>query len=196
MNVRERITAPLMELRASAEELVRLNVELLAAELKAKGARYAGALALLVGAGVLALYALGFALTTIAVALSLILPLWLSLLIVTVLLALVVLVLVLAGRAQFRKAGAPVPEMAVAEAQATVQMVKSQVGQSAGAVGPLFARSPGPVRPEGQAQPHTPRWPVRPEGSSPAPAAPSRGASDSVEATPTSPTSNGLQGQP
>ncbi len=168
MNIREQILAPLTQIRDRGQKLVQLNIELLKAELKEKGARYAGALALLVVAGVLALYALGFVLVTITVALSLVLPLWLSLLIVTVVLLLLVVVLAVVGRNRLKQAGTPAPERAVAEGQATVVMVKGKVEQSVSSSRSHWSRTRSPHRPPGQAPPHTPRWPVRPEAKTPA----------------------------
>ena len=74
MGLRERLVASAAEIRTRSQRLVELNVELLTAELKRKGQQYGTGVALLVVAGVLALYALGFALTTITVALALVLP--------------------------------------------------------------------------------------------------------------------------
>ena len=98
MTLRERLVASVADIRTRGQRLVQLNRELLAAELKEKGKKFGAAIALFAGAGLLSLYAIGFALTTIAVALALVLPLWLSLLIVTLALFLVVVILVLVGR--------------------------------------------------------------------------------------------------
>lgn len=193
MNLRDRISASLLEIRASSRQLAKLHLELLAAELKAKGGRYAGALALLVGACLLALYALGFALATVALALSLVIPVWLSLLIVTIGLALAVLVLALAGRAQLRRAGTPAPEKSLAQARASADVAWGHASKSAAAVTSLFARPARPTRPEGQAPPNRPRWPVRPQ-TSPAPRSWGGGAArEEVSATPSS---SRTEGQP
>ncbi len=103
MGLRERLVASAAEIRTRSQRLVELNVQLLTAELKKKGQVYGSAIGMLVGAGVLALYALGFALTTIAVVLHIWLALWLSLLIVTVVLLLIVLILALVGRSRLRE---------------------------------------------------------------------------------------------
>ena len=83
MAVRERLTASVADIRTRAQRLLELNRELLTSEMKEKGRKAGGAAALIAGAGLVAVYAVGFALATIAVALALVLPSWLSLLIVT-----------------------------------------------------------------------------------------------------------------
>jgi hypothetical protein len=176
VNLREQILTPLTQIKDRGQRLVELNIELLKAELKEKGARYGGAVALLVAAGVFALFALGFILATIAVALALVLPLWLSLLIVSGALVLLVLVLALTGRSQLQRAASPAPERAVAEAKTTVAMVKGEAELTVETVRGRWSRSAAIVqRPPGQAPPHTPRYPVRPQppaDAEPAPAAP------------------------
>ncbi len=108
MTLRERLVASVTDIRDRGQRLAQLNRELLASELKEKGRRFGAAMGLFVGAGVLALYALGFALATIAVALALVLPLWLSLLIVTAALLLIVTIMVLVGRSKVQQAQEPV----------------------------------------------------------------------------------------
>jgi hypothetical protein len=136
MGLRERLVASAAEIRTRSQRLVELNVELLTAELKRKGQQYGAAVGLFVVAGVLALYALGFALTTITVALALVLPLWLALLIVTAVLVLIVLILALVGRGRLRRAKTPAPERAIAEAKATVGTVKTGLQQTANDLAP------------------------------------------------------------
>lgn len=79
-----------------ASRLAKLRLELAKLELKSK----ATAIGLGVGAAVVALYALGFLLATIAVALSIVLDAWLALLLVTLGLLLVAAVLGLSARAK------------------------------------------------------------------------------------------------
>ena len=136
MGLRERLVASATEIRTRSQRLVELNVELLTAELKRKGQQYGTGIALLVVAGVLALYALGFALTTITVALALVLPLWLALLIVTVVLAIIILILALVGRGHLRRAKTPSPERAIAEAKTTVDALKTDLQQTANELAP------------------------------------------------------------
>jgi tetrahydromethanopterin S-methyltransferase subunit G len=130
MGLRDRLNASAAEIKARSQRLVELNVELLSAELKRKGQQYGSAIGLFVGAGVLALYLLGFALATIAVVLYIWLPLWLSLLIVTAALLLIVLILALVGRSRLRKAKTLKPERAIAEAKATTDTLKTKMQQT------------------------------------------------------------------
>lgn len=141
MGIRERINASLTDIRARGQRLVQLNLELLAAELKAKGKKYGAAVGMFVGAALLSVYAIGFLLATIAVALALVLPLWLSMLIVTLVLFLVIAILLLVGRSQLRKAKSPAPERAIAEAKTTADAVKTSLSDTAQRVKP----KPGPL---------------------------------------------------
>ncbi len=136
MGIRERISVSLTDIRASGQRLVQLNIELLKAELKSKGQKYGATIAMFVGAGFLALYAVGFALATIVVAIHLALPLWLSMLIVTLALFLVIAILFLVGRSQLRKAKSPAPERAIAEAKATTDAFKTGLRGAAQGVKP------------------------------------------------------------
>ncbi len=136
MGLRDRLSASAAEIKARSQRLVELNVELLTTELKRKGQQYSGAIGMFVGAGVLALYLLGFALATIAVVLYIWLPLWLSLLIVTVVLLLIVLILALVGRSRLRKAKTLKPERAIAEAKATTETLKTKMQQTVGDLTP------------------------------------------------------------
>ena len=130
MTLRERLVASVADIRARGQRLTQLNLELLKAELREKGKKFGAAIAMFVGAGLLSLYAIGFALATIAVALALVLPLWLSLLIVTLALFLVVAILVLVGRDQVRKIGTPEPGVAIAEAKATADLMKTSARET------------------------------------------------------------------
>jgi membrane protein implicated in regulation of membrane protease activity len=134
MTLRERLVASVTDIRDRGRRLVELNLELLVAELKEKGRKFGAAIGLFVGAGLLALYAIGFALATIVVLLALVLPLWASMLIVTVVLFVVVAVLVLVGRDQLRRIGKPEPEAAIAEAKATADLVRTSTRVTAAGV--------------------------------------------------------------
>jgi Putative Actinobacterial Holin-X, holin superfamily III len=131
MTLRERLAASVTDIRTRGQRLVQLNLELLTAELREKGKKFGAAVALFVGAGLLSLYAIGFALATIAAALALFLPWWLSLLIVTLVLFLIVAILVLVGRDQVRKIGKPQPEVAIAEAKVTADLMKTNARETA-----------------------------------------------------------------
>jgi Putative Actinobacterial Holin-X, holin superfamily III len=109
--------------RASA--LVRLELQLAAAELKQKIASLGVGIGLLVAAAVFGLYAVGFGLATIAAGLATTVSIWLALLIVTGGLLLVVAILALVGRSKVRKGTPPVPEQAIAEAKLTTEALKN-----------------------------------------------------------------------
>ncbi|MBE0528070.1 MAG: phage holin family protein [Thermoleophilia bacterium] len=146
MGARERIAASLTEIRSRSQKLVQLNVELLKAEIKKKAQEYGGAIGMLVGAGLLALYALGFALATITAALALVLPLWLSLLIVTLLLCLIIAILILAGRSKLEKLQAAPPGEAGVEAKITAATAKDGARRAARSLRP--SRPPAPETPQ------------------------------------------------
>ena len=157
MGVRERISASIAEIRTRSQKLVQLNVELLKAELKKKAQEYGGAIGMLVAAGLLALYALGFALATIAVALALVLPLWLSLLIVTLALILVIAILILAARSKLQKLRSAPPQQAAVEAKITAATAKDGARRAAGSLRPARAAKPGePAKPREPAGPAAP----------------------------------------
>ena len=142
MGVRERITASLTDIRTRGQKLVELNVELLKAELKKKAQEYGGAIGMFAAAGLLALYALGFLLATIAVALALFLPTWLALLIVTLVLFLIIAILVLAGRSKLQKLQAAPPPQAPVEAKITIATVKDGATRTAKSLRPTKKSPP------------------------------------------------------
>jgi hypothetical protein len=109
--------------RASA--LVRLELQLAAAELKQKIASLGVGIGLLVAAAVFGLYAVGFGLATIAAGLATTVSIWLALLIVTGGLLVLVAILALVGRSKVRKGTPPVPEQAIAEAKLTTEALKN-----------------------------------------------------------------------
>jgi hypothetical protein len=200
MGLRERLAASATEIRTRGQRLVELNVELLTAELKRKGEKYGTGVGLLVSAGVLALYALGFALTTITVALALVLPLWLALLIVTVVLLVIVAILGLAGRSSLRKAKTPVPERAIAEANSTVDVLKTNLKQTASVFSPRRNGGARPApggQPAGSESPWTPppapvglhdKPPVAPAGKPPSTPTPTSASSMPPSMPPGAPT--------
>ena len=112
--------------RASA--LVRLELQLAAAELKQKVASLGIGIGLLVAAAVFGLFAIGFGLATIAAGLATTVSTWLALLIVTGGLVLVVATLALLGRWKVRQGTPPVPEQAIAEAKLTTEALKNGHG--------------------------------------------------------------------
>jgi ABC-type transport system involved in Fe-S cluster assembly fused permease/ATPase subunit len=154
MGVRERLVASVTDIRNRGQRLVQLNLELLTNELKEKGRRFGAAIGLFVGAGVLALYAVGFAMATATVALALVLPLWLALLLVTLLLFAIIAIMVLVGRGQIRRATKPVPDSAAAEAKKSAELLQENLRRTADS---LRARSaPGRSGPGAAAPPPQP----------------------------------------
>jgi uncharacterized membrane protein YqjE len=105
--------------------IVRLELQLAAAELKQKVVSLGVGLGMLVGAALFVLFAIGFALATVAAALSIVLDTWLALLIVTGGLFLLVGALAFLGIASIRKGTPPVPKQAIAEAKLTAEALKN-----------------------------------------------------------------------
>jgi protein-S-isoprenylcysteine O-methyltransferase Ste14 len=108
-----------------ASSLVRLELQLAAAELKQKGVALGLGIALVVGAAVLGLFALGFGLATSAAALATTVSTWLALLIVTGALVLLAGVLGAIGVGRLRKGTPPIPVQAIEEAKLTTEALKN-----------------------------------------------------------------------
>ena len=104
--------------------LVRLELELAALELKRKASSIAIGIGLALGAVVLLVFALGFALATIAAGIASAVAWWLALLIVTVGILLLAGLLGLLGKRAIEKGTPPVPEQAIAEAKLTTEALK------------------------------------------------------------------------
>jgi len=115
--------AKLVSERASS--LVRLELQLAAAELKQKVVALGLGIALLVGAAVLGLFAVGFAFATAAAALATTLSTWLALLVVTAGLVLLAGVLGALGLGRVRKGTPPIPVQAIEEARLTTEALKN-----------------------------------------------------------------------
>jgi len=115
--------AKLVSERASS--LVRLELQLAAAELKQKVVALGLGIALLVGAAVLGLFAVGFAFATAAAALATTLSTWLALLVVTAGLVLLAGVLGALGLGRVRKGTPPIPVQAIEEAKLTTEALKN-----------------------------------------------------------------------
>ncbi|MDT4986851.1 MAG: hypothetical protein QOI74_945 [Micromonosporaceae bacterium] len=109
--------------------LVRDELRVAAAEMKAKGKHAGVGAGLFGGAGVVALYGLGALIATAIVALARVMPAWLAALIVSVVLFAVAGVMALVGRGQVRQVGSPVPGQTVDSVKADVQTVKDAVGE-------------------------------------------------------------------
>jgi hypothetical protein len=108
-----------------ASSIARLELQLATLELKKKLSSFAVGIGLGVGAGVLALFVLGFGLATIAAALATFLPWWLSLLIVTGGLLVLSGLLGMLALGAIKKGSPPVPEQAIKEAKLTTAAIKS-----------------------------------------------------------------------
>ena len=146
MSLQESLAASVADIRARGQRLAQLHLELLRSELKEKGRKVGTAAGLFLGAGLLALYAIGFALATIAVALALVMPWWLAMLIVTLALFLVVAIMILVGRGIVRKLQNAPPDKALAEAKVTADLVKAGAGGAAAHV--RAGVKPGRTAPE------------------------------------------------
>ena len=115
--------AKLVGERAGA--IVRLELQLAAAELKKKVRALGLGIALLLGAAVLGVFAIGFGLATASAALATTVSTWLALLIVTGGLFLLVALLTIVGLVLVRRGTPPVPEQAIAEAKLTREALKN-----------------------------------------------------------------------
>jgi hypothetical protein len=113
------VQPPVHEVVEHARTVVRLEAELAALEVREKiGALVAGAMLLAAG-GLLAIFAVGFLLATVAAALATFLPIWLALLLVGGGLLIVAGVLLGVGASRLRSGVPPVPEKAIMEAKLT-----------------------------------------------------------------------------
>jgi len=121
----EGIRASVQRVLQHVGSLVRLQKELARSEMEQKGGTAAAGAGTAIGAGLLALYALGFGLAAVAAALALVVDWWLALLIVFFLLSVLVVVLVLVSRQLFRMSAPLKPEQAIEEARLTKQVLRS-----------------------------------------------------------------------
>jgi len=111
-----------------ARSIVRLEIQLATAELKAKLAAFGTGLGFSFGAAVFAFLALSFALAAAAAGLSTTLPVWASLLIVSGALVLVGAILGAVGVTMLQKGAKPIPEQAFEEAQLTTEALRDGEG--------------------------------------------------------------------
>jgi len=119
--------APPKAVKRRVQTLVQLNLELAKLEAKQKATSLGVAGGLAIGAAVLVVYGIGFALATAAAGLSEAVPLWLALLIVTVIILLAAAILVLLAVRFARKAVPAKPELAIEEAERTIGTLQSHV---------------------------------------------------------------------
>jgi Flp pilus assembly protein TadB len=119
-------------IRASARRAIahfraisQLEKELATLELKQKAGSLGAGAGLGIAAAIMALYAVGFALATIAAALALVLDWWLALLIVFAVLALLTVILAFVASKMVKKGTPLVPQQAIEEAELTKQALRS-----------------------------------------------------------------------
>ena len=105
--------------------LFRLELELAQLELKKKVTNLGLGIGLAVGAGIFALYGIGFLFATIAAGLATAMSTWLAILIVSLGLFLVAAVLGLIAVNRIQKGTPPIPEQAIQEARLTTEAIKS-----------------------------------------------------------------------
>ncbi len=108
-----------------ARSFVRLELQLVAAELKRKVVALAAGIALTAVAAVLALFAVAFGLAAATAAIALELPVWLSLLVMFGGLLVLAGILGGVGAGLLRRGARPVPEQAIAEAQLTTEVLRN-----------------------------------------------------------------------
>jgi uncharacterized membrane protein YqjE len=129
----DRSTADLVKLAAEQiSTLVRDELKLAQAELTEKGKHAGKGIGMFGVGGVLALYGVAGALTTIVLGLAEVLPAWLASLIVTVVVLIAAGVLALVGRKQVSQATPPMPTGAVRSVKADVETVKDAVAHGRG----------------------------------------------------------------
>ncbi len=121
------VAARVRAVKKSAMSLAQLNLELAKLEGKQKATAVGIAGGLAAVAGVLLVYAIGFAFAAIAAGLSEALALWLSLLIVAGILLLVAGVAGFLAMRFARKASPPKPSQAIEEAERTLETLQSRV---------------------------------------------------------------------
>ena len=107
-----------------ASSVAKLELRLATVELKKKVAPFGIGIGLGAAAGLMAVFGLAFALSTIAAALATFLAWWLALLIVTVCLLVLAGLLGLVALRAIKKASPPIPEQAIQEAKLTTAAIK------------------------------------------------------------------------
>jgi hypothetical protein len=117
------VAAKLVAERAST--LVRLEMELAAAELKRKMIALAAGIGLALGAALLLVLALWYGVGAAAAGIATTLPVWAALLIVTGGLVLFALILGAFAYLAFKRGTPPVPEQAIREARLTTEALRS-----------------------------------------------------------------------
>jgi hypothetical protein len=116
----------LKELAAETGTLVRQEFELAKAEMTEKGKRAGGGAAMISGAGVAGLLALGAFTACLIAALDAGMPLWLAALIVALAYAAIAAVLALTGKERVKQAAPPVPEQTEASVKEDVEWARTR----------------------------------------------------------------------
>jgi hypothetical protein len=111
-----------------ARSLIRLELELAKLELTKKLSALGIGIGLLVGAGIVAIFAVAFLLATVAAAFALFLATWLALLVTGAILVALAVGLGLLGLRFLKRATPPVPEQAIHEARRTGEAIKTNGG--------------------------------------------------------------------
>ena len=119
------ILASVRRVVGHASSLPQLEKELAAVELKKKAASLGAGAGLAIAAAVVAFFATGFALATIAAALALVVDWWLALLIVFAILLLLTVILGMLAMRMMKKGTPLAPEQAIEEARLTKQAIRS-----------------------------------------------------------------------
>jgi len=105
--------------------IVRLELQLAAAELKQKAQTLGTGVGLLIGAAIFVLFAVGFLLATAAAGLALVVPTWLALLIVAGAVLLLAAALAAIGISLLQRVPPPMPSQALEEAKLTTEALKN-----------------------------------------------------------------------
>ena len=121
----EPVTAAAKDVADHATRLANLVKELATVELKAKVTTLGVGIGLVAGAGLFALFGLGFLLAGVAAAIALELPWWAALLITAGGLFLLAGLLGMFGLRSIKKATPPMPEQAIEEARLTTAAIQS-----------------------------------------------------------------------
>jgi hypothetical protein len=108
-----------------ARSLVRLELQLAAAEVKKRLAALGLGIALMAAAAVFALTAVAFGLAAATAGIATALPVWLSLLVMFGGLLLLAMILGGVGAALLKKGAKPVPEQAIEEARLTTEAIRN-----------------------------------------------------------------------
>ena len=125
MNAAMGLTGAARRVADHARSLVKLELELAAAEMKQKVAALAAGIGLVVGAAVLLVFAVAFGLAAAAAAIATTVSVWLALLIVFGGLFVLAGVLATIGVGLLKKGAPPVPKQALEEARLTTEALRN-----------------------------------------------------------------------